>query len=341
MLLWLTLVGYLYSKYPPFRSERIQFYAPVDLGKDVLLKMSLIATPEIWISTMYNNFNRLDQITAARRSPGDNKVRARQVYLQMIQGLILGTSFGEFEQRVETDSNGRKNALELNTSERLRGEDTPYLGLTSIGAKRLGNIEQLIAQCMKYHVAGGFVEAGGWRGGASIYARAIFRAYELGKTRPVILCDAFGTFLPQNYSHHPREQQLTSYHQADDIEVANYFKQYNLLDHHVYFAKGLFNDTMPIVADRMEKIAILRIDTSIYQSTMDVLYHLYAKVSTGGFVIIDDWEGYDTKEAVSHFFQVHGISPNILPIDHHSVYWKKIEQIKIRHRRYEEKKYHD
>lgn len=42
----------------------------------------------------------------------------------------------------------------------------------------------------------------------------------------------------------------------------------------------------------------------MYESTVDVLYHLYDKLSIGGFVIMDDWYGFPSKTACEDFFQV-------------------------------------
>ncbi len=59
------------------------------------------------------------------------------------------------------------------------------------------------------------------------------------------------------------------------------------------FVKGFFNNTMPnlstFLSKNAQKIAILRLDGDIYQSTVDVLYHMYDKVSVGGYVIIGEF----------------------------------------------------
>ena len=53
---------------------------------------------------------------------------------------------------------------------------------------------------------------------------------------------------------------------------------------------------------------------------------LYAKLSPGGFVIIDDW-GIDNicgaKAAVVEFRHNYHITDDIIPIDWHSAYWRK------------------
>ena len=77
----------------------------------------------------------------------------------------------------------------------------------------------------------------------------------------------------------------------------------------------------------------------MYESTVDVLYNLYDKLSIGGYVIMDDWYGFPSKRACEDFFAVHGIKPEIIQIDHLSAYWKKTEHVNIQYWRYKESKF--
>jgi hypothetical protein len=46
-----------------------------------------------------------------------------------------------------------------------------------------------------------------------------------------------------------------------------------LLDEQVYFSKGWFCDKLPLVPT--SKIALLRLDGDMYESTLDILNNLY------------------------------------------------------------------
>ena len=72
-------------------------------------------------------------------------------------------------------------------------------------------------------------------------------------------------------------------------QVKANFKCYGLLDEQVKFLKGWFKETLPTAP--IEKLAILRLDGDMYESTMDALVSLYPKVSPGGYVIVDDGNG--------------------------------------------------
>jgi O-methyltransferase len=77
----------------------------------------------------------------------------------------------------------------------------------------------------------------------------------------------------------------------------------------------------------------------MYESTVDVLYNLYDKLSIGGYLIMDDWYNFPSKIACEDFFKVHGINPEIIQIDGLSAYWKKTEQVDIQYWRYEQSKF--
>jgi hypothetical protein len=104
--------------------------------------------------------------------------------------------------------------------------------------------------------------------------------------------------------------------------VRSHFARYGLLDEQVLFLQGFFSDTLPTAPIR--QIAILRLDGDTYESTRDVLETSYAKLSRGGFCIVDDYHAYpDCKRAVDEYRASHGIVEAIESIDQHAVYWRK------------------
>ena len=105
-------------------------------------------------------------------------------------------------------------------------------------------------------------------------------------------------------------------------EVRDAFKRFSLLDEQVRFVKGWFSTSLKKVSS--EKLAILRIDADLYESTMDVLHALYDKVSSGGWVIIDDYSILPPcRAAVDEFRAAHGIDSPIETIDAHAVCWRR------------------
>ena len=71
-----------------------------------------------------------------------------------------------------------------------------------------------------------------------------------------------------------------------------------------YLIKGLVEETIP--ATLPEKIALLRLDTDWYESTLHELNHMFPLLSEGGFLLVDDygsWAG--SKKAVDEYFAKH------------------------------------
>jgi O-methyltransferase len=90
----------------------------------------------------------------------------------------------------------------------------------------------------------------------------------------------------------------------------------------VRFLKGWFRDTLPVAPVR--RLAILRLDGDLYESTLDALTHLYPKLQQGGYAVIDDYGDVPAcKQAVEDYRARHGIAEEIVPIDWNGVLWRK------------------
>ncbi|OGR26729.1 MAG: hypothetical protein A2X83_13045 [Desulfuromonadales bacterium GWD2_54_10] len=198
------------------------------------------------------------------------------------------------------------------------------LSHTMIGRKRLENIRYCIESVIKDKVPGDFIETGVWRGGATIFMRGILKAYGV-IDRTVWVADSFeGVPVPT----HPEDAgfiidaRVLPVLAVDMEDVKELFDRYDLLDDNVKFIKGWFRDTLHNVP--IDKLAILRLDGDLYESTMDALNPLYDKVSQGGFIIVDDYYSCPPCErAISDFRKNHGIKEKIVQIDNQSVYWRK------------------
>jgi hypothetical protein len=105
-------------------------------------------------------------------------------------------------------------------------------------------------------------------------------------------------------------------------EVRRLFEKYDLLDNQVQFIKGWFKDSLPQAP--VEKLALLRIDGDLYESTYDALQFLYSKVVPNGFVIVDDYGDFKPcRQAVDDFRRKNDVTKPINQIDWTGVYWRK------------------
>ncbi len=232
---------------------------------------------------------------------------------------LAGTSTGQLDPK-------RLKAREVpvETPERVNGTDWPTRAMTMIGRIRLDHLQELVTHVVRKKVKGDLLEAGVWRGGASMLMKAVLDSY--GDTqRHVVLADSFrGVPKPAQ----PRGDQgddlyrLSGYLGVPREKVEEHFARYGLLDDRVEFVEGLFEKTMPGLAGR--RWSLIRLDGDLYESLMPPLEHLYDGLSRGGFVVIDDYNAIpQAEQAIVDFRERHGITAPLRLIDQHAAFWCK------------------
>jgi hypothetical protein len=208
---------------------------------------------------------------------------------------------------------------------RATGRDWPTEAETMVGLQRLDNLQDCIVTVLRDGIPGDLVETGVWRGGCAILMRAVLKAWGDDR-RQVWLADSFQGLPEPAPDQYPQDAgdvhaQFTPYLGVSlDVVKAN-FARYDLLDDQVRFLPGWFRDTLPTAP--IDRIAVLRLDGDMYESTYQALSALYAKVPPGGFVIIDDYGALPRcRLAVEDFRAANHISETIMPIDWTGVYWR-------------------
>ena len=194
-----------------------------------------------------------------------------------------------------------------------------------IGLKRLANVRYCVEDVLMRNVPRDFIETGVWRGGATIFMRAILKVHEV-TDRLVWVADSFAGLPPPDLARYPFDRGITL-HQFPQLaitleRVQDNFRRYGLLDEQVRFLKGWFRDTLPNAP--IERLAVLRLDGDLYESTIQALESLYDKLSVGGYVIVDDYGNVAAcRQAVHDFRAQRGISDPIQRIDWGGVYWRR------------------
>lgn len=210
------------------------------------------------------------------------------------------------------------------TEAREEGRDWPLEAETMVGLKRLDNLQQCVTSVIRNGVPGDLIETGVWRGGSSIFMRAILKAY--GDTsRKVWLADSFRGLPPPDPARYPVDEGDTLWKYSELAipmeQVKANFSRYGLLDDQVAFLPGWFRDTLPTAP--IERLAVLRLDGDLYESTMEALVALYPKVSAGGFVIVDDYGLPTCRAAIEDFRLAQGITDPIQRIDWTGACWQR------------------
>ncbi len=203
---------------------------------------------------------------------------------------------------------------------------------TMVPLVRMRNVRRCVEDVLARGVPGDLIEAGVWRGGLTIYMRAILAARG-AVDRRVWAADSFqglpepdpGKF-PIEAKAHASKTMVEDYKHftvgLDDVK-AN-FATFGLLDEQVRFLPGWFKDTLPNAP--IEGLAVMRIDGDYYESTMDALTALYDRLSPGGYVIIDDY-GEDLwtccRQAVDDFRRARRIDAPLERVDQRCYFWQR------------------
>ena len=216
--------------------------------------------------------------------------------------------------------------MEFDRQARKEGRDWPLKADTMIGLQRLDNLQQCLEDVIRNNIPGDVIETGVWRGGATIFMRAVLKAYGI-TDKKVWVADSFEGLPKPNPEKYPvdLDDNLHSYDflRVSVDSVRENFNRYGLLDDQVQFLKGWFKDTLP--GAPIQKLSLMRLDGDMYESTMDALNNLYPKLSIGGYVIIDDYNLKTCVEAVTDFRKEHKITSPLQKADWAGVYWKKTE----------------
>lgn len=191
----------------------------------------------------------------------------------------------------------------------------------------------IVRYCEQSAMPGDFAEAGVWKGGATALMSLVSAKYGT-KPRTIHAFDSF-VGLPEPMGAKDFDERYLNIEDTFRISkeestgklrpinalcaaIENFIEVVNAAGHpleklKVY--KGWFQHTMPNAADKMDELAILRLDGDLYDSYRVSLEYLYPKVRTGGFVIIDDWCIGGCRKAVTEYFVERGGMPFMSTVD--------------------------
>ena len=260
--------------------------------------------------------------------------RWKRRYLQFMRDTLLGLSFRtvelqmtKFDLRDGEDPKPFWKPLDLD--KRHKGLDWPVMGMSMIGEMRFDTAIDLVERVIAAGVPGCFFGAGAWRAGLHMMAKAMFDAW--GELREVVVADTFsGVPKPRDAKKHNDKTMWNSmaYLRVSKQTVTENFRSFGLLDQHVHFCEGKFVDTLPTCLPE-ETIAVLYIDGDMYESTSDVLWNLYTRVSMGGFIIMDDIDYSEVKRAIHDFHAQNNLAqPTLVEVgDGKGAYWQKVQEL--------------
>ena len=250
---------------------------------------------------------------------------AQHLYIDLLKRSLTNTLHAA-EPDADRDSEAR--FIHGFVRHYIRGPAVSMLPLA-----RFDNLQACITDALARGVPGDLIETGVWRGGATIFMRAMLVTVLGAADRVVWVADSFEGLPEPDADRFPIEARTHDGSVMKDIyhhfaagleEVKLNFEAYGMLDGRVRFLPGWFKDTLP--AAPIRALAVMRLDGDYYESTMDGLTHLYDKLSVGGYAIIDDY-GEESwtycRQAVDDFRRARGIAEPLQQVDSKCFFWQR------------------
>jgi O-methyltransferase len=255
--------------------------------------------------------------------PAPDAETLRGAYLDVLK-LCLCDLGGTTTVSVGAMPDGTVMSRELRGDERrLRaaGMDWPLQGLTMVGLGRLDDLQTCVESVVADGVSGDLIEAGAWRGGASILMRATLDT--LGDQRTVWVADSFQGFAEAETPRHGDSIDLAAFAflAVSEADVRESFARLGC-ERGVRFVPGFFEETLASLA--RERWAIVRLDADTYEPTREALRCLYPGLAVGGYLIVDDYGSFEgCRRAVDEFRSEHGIAEPLECVDSTCVRWRR------------------
>jgi hypothetical protein len=197
--------------------------------------------------------------------------------------------------------------------------------MTSI--ERMYALYKSIEYISSKKIQGDIVECGVWKGGSAMLAALSLLEFEKNPTREILLYDTFsgmsaptardvsfkGEVATEIWLRSSKGNQ-TDWCLASQSAVRDVMYSTGYPKERITLVPGRVEETIPAMIP--DRIALLRLDTDWYESTLHELRHLYPKLSSGGILLIDDygyWKG--AKDAVDQYLNENGIQLMLTRLD--------------------------
>jgi len=200
---------------------------------------------------------------------------------------------------------------------------------TMTSVERLYALIQTVRHLESQSIEGAFVECGVWRGGSMAAAALTLLEEQRPPNRELYLYDTFegmsepgkndktlmGSDATAILANQDPDQENSAWCKATLDIVKSVLEATHYPQPLIRYIKGKVEDTIP--NSLPEKIALLRLDTDWYESTLHELTYLYPRLTSGGVIIIDDyghWQG--ARKATDEYFSTLAERPLLLRIDY-------------------------
>ena len=199
---------------------------------------------------------------------------------------------------------------------------------TQTSFSRIHSLIESVRYVLKNDIEGVFVECGVYMGG-SMMAIALSLLAEGVSDKDLYLFDTFegmpapgerdidikGRVATKAFSRKKISTKSSRWRNTSLESVKEAMALTGYPAERIHYVKGMVEDT--ISEKSFGTIALLRLDTDWYRSTLHGLVYLYPQVSRKGIVIVDDYGHYKgAKQAVDEYFYKNNMAPFLHRIDY-------------------------
>ncbi len=237
--------------------------------------------------------------------------------IEKIKKKIYNRFFKEYQNKPVVQIN----YSDIQLDERKIINEVSNFTLTS--PERIVSLIRAVKHIEKNKIEGDVVECGVWKGGSIMAILKVLKDLN-SFDRDIYLYDTFeGMSEPTEIDKSFKGESATSAYLTNNEfclsplhEVQSNVKSINYPMANIHFVKGKVEETIP---DKKipEKIALLRLDTDWYESTLHELEYLFPRLVKGGIIIIDDyghWQG--CKKAVDEYIDRNNLELLLIRIDY-------------------------
>src|SRR5262249_28399950 len=194
-------------------------------------------------------------ISMPAKTPAVKANHARELYLDLMKRCLTNWVYGDTEeaacplpeplaaQVAQACAPAQVRTVRpqpFDPAQRLVGRDWPPYAHTMVGMQRLENVGHCVRTLIEDEVPGDFIETGVWRGGTTIFMRAMLKAYGI-TDRTVWVADSFEGLPPPNEARYPQDAgdklHTIPFLAVSVDQVKANFAKYDLLDEQVQFLK--------------------------------------------------------------------------------------------------------
>lgn len=194
------------------------------------------------------------------------------------------------------------------------------------------NTFQIVETCLAENVRGDFAECGVMQGAHPAVMLYVLKKHGV-RDRKVHLFDSFQGIPHATVNDNVGDQETyglsTGKMESSGISVCSVKSvianlcRWGVYDEElVVIHQGWFEETLAREACLIDQLALLRVDVDLYQPTLEVFQHLYEKVSSGGFVVDDDFGSPECRKAMQSVVGLDRVM-SFLPDQTTTVWWRR------------------